>query len=306
MTVTSIAGTSYDPGSTTSHVYKVSNVAGAYDRKRTPTYAWAGKWMFKDISGPGSLITDANLWNYCVADNPGECRPGSAQNDTFLVGTGFYNSNGWCITNTLNFSAPCFTGANPNGGWAMQMQIDPVDTTATRMRRLTLGLAAPGIHWTFQTWLQTPGSQWGFFSTPYVNGLRNEYFAMKLPPWPGGTYGQQDDPAKRADFIRYQVAVPPAPGAAYARARFGYAENGPVSSFLCTSRGEACSTDIPTASPTDLYSFMSQATSHQACTSNCKLVIPAVSGRMLYYVIDRLNSAGIVIATSPLTVTAIQ
>jgi hypothetical protein len=305
MTATSIAGTSYDPSSTTSHVYKVSNVAGAYDRKRTPTYSWAGKWMLRDMSGPGSLITDANMWNYCVADFPGECRPGSAKNDTFLTGKGFYNSNNFCITNTYNLTAPCFTGANPKGGWAMQIQIDPVDTTGSRMRRLTLGLAAPGMHWTFQTWLQTPGSQWGFFSTPYVNGLRNEYFAMKLPPWPGGTYGDQDDPAKRADFIRYQVSLPSAPGATYARARFGYAENGPVASLFCSSRQEACSTDIPTATPTDLYSFVSESVSHQACTSGCKLVIPAVSGRSLYYVVDRLNAAGTVVSTSPLNVTVI-
>jgi hypothetical protein len=305
MTVTNIAGTSYDPTSTTSHVYKVSNVAGAYDRKRTPTYAWAGKWMFKDISGPGSLIADANMWNYCVADFPGECRPGSAQNDTFLVGTGFYNANGFCITNTFNLTSPCFTGANPKGGWAMQIQIDPVDTTATRMRRLTLGLAAPGMHWSFQAWLQTPGSQWGFFTTPYVNGLRNEYFAMKLPPWPGGA-NLQDDAAMRADFIRYQVTVPSAPGTTYVRARFGYAENGPVSSFFCSSRQEACSTDIPTATPTDLFSYVSEAVTHQACTSNCKLVIPAVSGRVLYYVVDRLNAAGTVVSTSPLTAAVIR
>jgi hypothetical protein len=104
------------------------------------------------MSGPRSLITDANLWSYCVADNHGECRPGSAKNDTFLVGTGFYDAKGYCITNTYDFTAPCFTGANPKGDWAMQIQIDPIDTTATRMRRLTLGLAAPGMHWTFQTW----------------------------------------------------------------------------------------------------------------------------------------------------------
>jgi hypothetical protein len=45
---------------------------------------------------------------------------------------------------------------------------------------------------------------------------------------------------------------------------------------------------------------------HQPCTSNCTLVIPAVSGRMLYYVIDRLNSAGTVLSTTPLTVVPIQ
>jgi hypothetical protein len=306
MSAIKIGGTIYDPKSTTAHVYKVSNVAGAYDRKRTPTYAWAGKYMFKDISGPGSLITDANLWNYCVADNPGECRPGSAKNDTFLVGTGFYNSNNFCITNTFNFTAPCFTGANPKGGWAMQIQIDPIDSSASRLRRLTLGLAAPGMHWTFQTWLQTPGGRWGFFTTPYVNGLRNEYFAMKLPPWPGGSYGEADKALKRSDFIRYRVIVPPVAGATYARARFGYAENGPPSSFFCTSRQEACSTEIPIDSPKDLYSFVSEVSTHQICGSGCRIVVPSVPGRIMYYLIDYLNSAGAVFYTSPPQVVAIE
>jgi hypothetical protein len=67
ISATKIAGTIYDPVSTTSNVYKVSNVAGAYDRKRTPTYSWAGKFILKDMarqkkswveSGSGSLPSE--------------------------------------------------------------------------------------------------------------------------------------------------------------------------------------------------------------------------------------------------------
>ena len=294
---TNIRGTSYDSGSTTSLVFKINNSVGAFDRKRTPTYAWAGKYMFRDKSGPGSLITDADLWNYCVADQPGECRPGSALNDVFLVGRGFSDTGGYCLTNTLNITSPCFIGLNGLGGWAEQMEIDPVDTTARRIRRLTQGLTAPGMHWTFTTWLQSPDGKWGFFSTPYVNGFRNEYFAMKLPSWPAA---QSRDSQNRGTFIPLPRAVKQSPGAAFARARFGYAENGPPSNFYCTSRAEGCSTEIPSASPNDPYSFVSEAATHLACDTGCVVKIPAIPGRVVYFVIEYLNSAGNLISKDPI------
>ena len=299
ITLTNIRGGSYDSGSATTQVFKISNGSGAFDRKRTPTYAWAGKYMFRDKSGPGSLIADADLWNYCVADQPGECRPGSAKNDVFLVGASFSDTGGYCLTNTLNVTAPCFIGANPLGGWAMQMEIDPVDTTARRMRRLTQGLSAPGMQWTFTTWLQSPDGKWGFFSSPYVNGLRNEYFAMKLPPWP------KRDTIVRDRFVEVPRKVNQSPGAMYARARFGYAENGPPSSFYCTSRLEGCSTDLPSASPNDPYSFASEAGTHLRCDTGCTVKIQAVPGRVVYFAMEHLDAAGNVIFTDPMEAMAV-
>ncbi len=279
-----IRGTQYDPHSETNLVYKISNPVGAFDRKRTPTYAWAGKFIFRDMSGPGSVIRDTDLWSYCVADNPGECRPGSTKNDVFLAGSAFADTNGWCLTNTFNVTAPCFIGANPLGGWAVQVGIDPIDTTGRRVRRLTLGFGAPGLHWTFTTWLQSPDGKWGFFSVPYANGLRNDYFAMKLPPWPSL------DSEDRTNFIKIPVHVEG--GAPYARARFGYVENGAPGDFFCTSRHEACSTEIPAREPKDPYSFVGEAATHANCQAGCTIALPAVPGRVLYYVIDRLDAAG--------------
>jgi len=146
----------------------------------------------------------------------------------------------------------------------------------------------------------------GVLQQPVGKWFAQRILRLKLPPWPDGTYRERDDFAKRADFIRYPVSIAPAVGATYARARFGYAENGPPTSFFCTSRQEACSTDIPTETPTDLYSWVSQAVTHQSCYSNCTLATPAVSGRILYYVVDRLNATGSVVTTSPLTVIAVQ
>ena len=122
---------------------------------------------------------------------------------------------------------------------------------------------------------------------------------MKLPPWPGRSLAKGLDPFARANFINYSISAPPAPGAAYARARLGYAENGPVTSLFRTSRQEAYWTEIPSNSPTDPFAFASETTNHLSCSTPCTVTIPAIPGRVLYYVIDRLNSSGAVISTSP-------
>lgn len=294
-TVTAVAGTV--------RLYKISNGAATFKRKVTPTYAWAGRFMFKDKSGPGSLITDSDNWQYCVADFAGECRPGSAVNDTFVNAPIYHNKNGQCWTNALDIIAPCFIGLPPVGGWAIQDQISPIDTAANRVRRLTLGLNAPGMHFTFASWQQTTGGQWGFFAASFVNGLRNDYFAMKLPAWPGSKAGL--DSATRTEFIPTRRTIPAGQGV-YARARFGYAENGPPGSFYCTSRQEGCSTELPSAASGDPYSFLSEAVTRQTCNSGCKVTIPAVPGRVLYFVIDRLDALGNIVSTSPMEALAIQ
>ena len=53
---------------------------------------------FVDKSGPGSLITDADLGKFCVAYLAGECRPGAVAGDVFFAGIGFYDA-GQCVSN---------------------------------------------------------------------------------------------------------------------------------------------------------------------------------------------------------------
>ena len=294
---------SVTPVAGTSHVYKIVNSSGGYARKYIPTHAWAGRYMFKDKSGPGSTIGDGDTWQYCVADFAGECVAGSAANDTFISMPIQPQKSGVCYSDTFDILAPCFLGLTPLGGWAMQDSINPVDINASKVRRLTLGLNAPGMQWTFSSWLQTTGGQWGFFPGSMVNGLRNDFFAMKLPPWPGWVEGA--DSVNRMQFTPVTVKLSAYPGGQFARARFGYAENGAASNLYCTSRLETCSTDIPAAAASDPYSFVSEAPTRQVCSAGCRVKIPAVAGRVLYYVIDRLDSSGNLLWTSPLQALAI-
>jgi hypothetical protein len=302
ITLTSIRGTTYDSANSTSIVYKITNPTGIFSRKLLPYYAWSGYHMLRDISGPGSLITDNTLWSFCVADFAGECRPSSAQNEAFVSVPYADITQQHCVSNSYNVNAPCLVSANPLSGYAVQNGINPVDTTGTHIRRLTTNFAAPGTHWTFSSWLQTPwvngAPNWGFFVGPYINGLWNKFFAAKLPPWP-----TTSDNVNRSTFVSQKVTVASNTAFPFARVRFGYAENGPAGNFYCTARQEACSTEIPTASPNDPYSFVSESATHQQCGSGCTINLPAIPGRVLYYVIDRLDARGTMV-TNPMQVIA--
>jgi hypothetical protein len=85
--------------------------------------------------------------------------------------------------------------------------------------------------------------------------------------------------------------VPAHAGANQAEIQFGYAENGPPSSFFCAYRQETCLTTIPSAHPTDPYSFASEPSlGPTPCQSGCTINIPAIPSRTVYYRIVYLNS----------------
>ena len=118
-------------------------------------------------------------------------------------------------------------------------------------------------------------------------------FLVKLPPTP------PSDHVVRNDFTNLPVVLPPNP-APKARIRFGYAENGAVDVFYCAyNRKEPCYTN-PSRTAAVPYFFKSDAGQVlQNCAAGCTINIPAISGRVVYYVIERLDSLGNVVVASP-------
>jgi hypothetical protein len=208
-------------------------------------------------------------------------------NNIYISGIGLDVSQAGCWTDTYNRAIPCAVALNANGGWNTQEQTSPVDTTGSYMRRLSFGLAAPGLHFSFQTQLLSPDGSWSFFTAPYVNGLRGDYYAMQLPPWPAN----QVNVTARNTFIPIPIAVPAHAGANQAVIQFGYAEDGPPSSFFCAYRQETCITATPTAQPADPYAFASEPNSGPTpCQTGCTINIPAIPSRTVYYRVAYLNS----------------
>jgi hypothetical protein len=271
----------------TQHVYLIPLTGGTtINIKTSPLWVFAGNRVFWNKSGPTSAITDKDVDAFCHAYNAGECVPGSAVNNIYVSGLGLDVSQAGCWTDTYNRAVPCAVALNANGGWNTQEQISPVDTTGSYMRRLSLGLTAPGLHFSFQTQLLSPDGSWSFFTAPYVNGLRTDYYAMKLPPWPA-----KQIHVARNTFIPIPILVPPHTGANQAMIVFGYAENGPAASMFCAYRQESCITATPTASPSDPYAFASEPIAGvTSCPSGCVINIPAIPSRVVYYAVAYLNS----------------
>jgi hypothetical protein len=136
-----------------------------------------------------------------------------------------------------------------------------------------------------------------FFPLMWYDGVRMDLVAMKLPPWLGSPAKDSENPSYGQTLVNIRVGLGPS-YAPNARIRFGYAENG---QFLedgpppCTTRQEACSTEIPQANPSDPYSFMGESRTLRNCATGCTINIPAIPGRVLYYKVDRIESSGNVV-----------
>src|SRR6185312_15367876 len=126
-------------------------------------------------------------------------------------------------------------------------------------------------------------------------GIRTDLFAAKLPPWPAY------DSENRGGFVNLHVTIGKSNNTAApnARIRFGYAENGPPDSYFCTARQEACTTG---GTP---FAYASETQTQTSCTSGCTIDIPAISGRVVYYVLDWLDAYGNLIQTGSPQATAI-
>ena len=129
-TLTRIRGGTNDASSTTSIVYLIpTSQPGPVNIKIAPVFVndWPNV-MFTDISGPSSLITDANQGSYCVVYPAGECRPNSTAGQVFVAMRGYSDAYGQCISNNSSVGFPCAFGLWPGGGWAGQVRNVPRDT----------------------------------------------------------------------------------------------------------------------------------------------------------------------------------
>ena len=274
----------------TQRVYVTSDAA--LDRKRLPLAVWAGRNLLLDMSGPSSRISDLDLWRYCVADFPGECRPDSAAGQVFAV-VDQATLSGWCGGGEL-LNQPCAASVPAHFGYSVQQGFSIPDPAGLNWRKLSMGFAGYGrTDDGFTNTHAAPDGSWAIVPSHFTEGVRSEMFAAELPPWPGL------DGLDRSTFVQIPVRVTAVPGLTQALIVFGYAENGPPGAFYCTSRQEVCSTG---GSP---FAWLSEAPAPQACAKGCTIDVPALSGRVLYFAIQWLDSHGEDKLSTPLQAVAI-
>ena len=200
-----------------------------------------------------------------------------------------------CIVNMYAWNSPCFTTPYNFSAWAVQFQVTQNDLNGTRYRQLTMGLTGPGRQYQFTTFHVSPDGHWGFLAPGWVDGVRNEPMLVKIPPAP------VDDGIDRTTFLSKRVDIAADGVSTRARVRFGYAENGPVTSFFCTSRQEACLTD--TSVTPFAYEQSDPLNSAPCGSSGCTIFVPQLPNRVMFFRVERLDDSGKVLSVGPLSVS---
>lgn len=265
----------------TTTVYDFSAIAGSLtvnlaNYKTHPVGGYAGKNLFQDISNSSTgsdIITDATPWKFCVALRSGECRNTSGAGVAGHVYTSVPNvpnaPKTFCYTDWLTENYPCIWFSATGAGWLVQMDASQQYANYEYGRRLTMGLTGWGRQYQFNTHLADPTGTYSFFKADWADGIYSPLMMAKLPPF--------DAILSTPHYGFVNVPVSFGSGSTYAEVQFGYAENGSIASYYCTSRAEACNTS---GSP---YSFELDSRSLTSCTSGCTIQVPAISGRVLYY-----------------------
>jgi hypothetical protein len=286
----------------TSKTYLISDTisAGQSDYKRLPLYGFAGHYLLKDISGPATGNTaDLPDYSVCRAFKSGECFASSAVGNVYVsVPKAFVDS--FCRTNQFTLPDPCAFQLSPYVGQLTQVRTDRQDTVGLTARKLGYVHGMPGLQYQFSNCRATPDGNFAFCVADWLDGVRSEWVALRLSPMP------KIDSLNRTSFVPVTLNYQGSPGASNIRARFGYAENG-GSLLRCTAYQVECTTEIPVAAPSEPYGFTNESVTRQNCAINgaCTITIPAISNRMLYYVVDRLDNSGNVVASFPMQVVAV-
>jgi hypothetical protein len=254
-------------------------------RKILPTFAYCGSRILTDISGPGSSLGggSGDAYKYCVAEQGGECRPGSQTGEVYfncpqlghrycytgIIGAQQSDTDDVCIADHASYTMS-----------AIQMGFDKPNMAGLYGRSITKQLSRPryaDVFWNVKT---TPDGKWMLFRTMWANGFAHATLMAKLPPFPG------KDSINRADFlpVAVNVAASPDPTETRAFVEFGYNPD-----LQCTSRAETC----VKGGGSNVFTFAFENETGVACASGCRIDIPALPQRVLYYRVVRQKAANV-------------
>ncbi len=274
--------------------------AGPSDYKRLGLSGFAGRYLARDVSSPATGNTgDLPSWSYCRAFNANECIEGSSAGSLYMS-LPSVDLTSQCASSQFTQAIPCLYQPAPWSGQSIQFRIDRGDFSGLTTRKFGYVHGHPGTAYEYSNCRPTADAQFMFCPGYWLDGVRVEWLAYRIPPaFPA-------DSVNRTSFVPVTLTYQGVPFAINIRARFGYFENG-GDLLQCTAYGQDCSTEIPSGSASDPYSFTNEMVTRQGCANgaSCTITIPSLPNRVLYYVIDRLDSSGNVVATTPLAAVAV-
>jgi hypothetical protein len=199
----------------------------------------------------------------------------------------------------MTINTPCAAQVGPEVAAYTQHDISGSDPLGLKGRVLTMAFNGSARTNNYANMHALTNGDWGVTTVVWADGRRSDVFGIRLPPLP------DNDSIVRNTFVQIPVSLGGQAGSTV-RIRFGYAEYGSNANgqplFCSSNRREDCSTATANSDP---YAFASESQNWTSCSSGCIINVPAVSGRVLYYVIDRKLPSGSIVS-SPLELAAIQ
>ncbi len=295
MSLTLVAGTS--------KTYRVAAdccANGSSDYKRLGLSGFAGRYMTRDVSSPNTTNTgDLADWSHCRAFNADECIQGSSPGNLYMT-LPKVDLSSQCASSQFTQAIPCLFQPSGWTGQSTQVRLDVADSSGWLTRKFGYVHNHPGTVYGFSNCRPTPDAQFMLCPGDWLDGVRSEWLAYRIAPM------LPTDSVNRTGFVPITLTYPGAPFATGIRARFGYLENG-GDLLRCTAYGQDCSTEIPASASSDPYSFTNETVTRQNCANGatCVITIPSLANRVLYYVVDRLDGSGNVVATGALQAVAV-
>jgi hypothetical protein len=287
----------------TSQTYRVAAdccAAGPSDYKRLGLAGFAGRYLVHDISSPTTGNTgDLPSWSLCRAFQSNECVQGSSTGNLYMS-LPKADLESTCASSQFTQAIPCIYQPAPWSGQSIQFRIDRTDFSGVTTRKFGYVHGHPGTTYEYSNCRPTADGQFMFCPGYWLDGVRTEWLAYRIPSaYPG-------DSVNRTTFVPVPISYQGVPFASNVRARFGYLENG-GDLLRCTAYAQDCSTEIPSGAASDPFSFTNESVNRQSCVSGavCTITIPSLANRVLYYVIDRLNTSGSVVTSSALQAVAV-
>jgi len=279
------------------YLYRISAAATASMQYRMQGYiATAGEKVLVDVSPAVLADTTADAFKYCVVVVSGDCAVGSTSGQVYLnvpqAWAGYVVPSRF---SALPFSIRdvALTQNTHTAASIVQAGSGGQDQIGAVVRRLTSGFAPYKVQSLYWNGRATPDGRRYYWKTDLLDAVAGALLIADVPAWPAR------DSMFRGDFIQIPIKMGGKPGD-QVRIRFGYSENGHPESSFCHERQVACATDATGAQP---FLWTDETQQWKACDSGCTISIPAISGRVLYYMVDRRNSG--VSNSSPLDAIAV-
>lgn len=256
---------------------------------KLPLLMTSGEKVLADIS-PGPIVAGAaGSYQGCYVVKADDCQPNSKVGEVYMNAPQVAVEGCWISRFSNGFIRDLCVTNHTFAHGALQQFDDSASPNGERVRKLGSGLAPYKIQNAFWNPKQLPDNSWVMIPVEGLDGVgpwadanigMRTILLARMPGWPATTALAKGNEPKYLDLNLGDKT-----GLKFARVLYGYRENGKVEAFHCSPRQKACVVGQKTA-------WEDQNPGLMPCENGCKMRVPVIAGRVMYYSVERMDANG--------------